>query len=171
MLKIANKYKKVVHIHIEPNFSPTGVNREDEVVKFHKNSCTTYKNVKFVLSHNGLLPPKMLGEIFNYCKNVFTQFKIMYGRWGVYWKYHDLNIINDFDLKLHKRWAHIIKLHSDRFMFGVGFKIRRSKNISYEETIRMAREVIAGLDPDIQRKIMFDNANRIYDLRINWQPH
>ena len=56
-------------------------------------------------------------------------------------------------------------------MFGVGFKIRRSKRISYEETIRMAREVIAGLDPDIQRKIMFDNANRIYDLRINWQPH
>jgi len=171
MLKIANKYKKVVHIHIEPNFSPRGVNREDEVVKFYKNSCATYKNVKFVLSHNAMLPPKILGEIFNYCKNVFTQFKIMHGGWGMYWRFHDLNIINDFDLKLHKRWAHIIKSHSDRFMFGADFKIRRSKRISYEETIRRAREVIAGLDPDIQREIMFDNANRIYDLRINWQPH
>ena len=56
-------------------------------------------------------------------------------------------------------------------MFGADFKIRRSKKMSYEETIRRAREVIAGLHPDIQRKIMFDNANRIYDLRINWQPH
>ena len=38
MLKIANKYKKVVHFHIEPNFSPRGVKREDEVFKFYKNT-------------------------------------------------------------------------------------------------------------------------------------
>ena len=125
MLKIANKYKKVVHFHIEPNFSPRGVKREDEVFRFYKNSCVTYKNVKFVLSHNAMLTPKILGEMSNYCKNVFTQFKIMHGGWGMYWRFHDLNIINDFDLKLHKRWAHIIKLHSDRFMFGADFKIRR----------------------------------------------
>ena len=166
LLELADQYYVPIVFHIEPFYILKKINRENEVLNFYKTNCKKYPNAKFVLAHLGHLSPESLGNLFDFCDNIYADFKLTHS-WGLYWGGHDLNHPSDLDFKLHERWAIFFEKYPDKVMYGSDWKLGRKYSFDdFPYHLKKVRLMIGSLKSSVQKKIMHDNAIRIYGLSL-----
>ena len=167
---IVNKHKVPIFLHVEPYNSARDVDDTQKYMDWYQEICRQYPHAVFILSHNSMMEPEKLDEVFEHCDNFYSQVKIMeHNRWKFYWKFHDLHIVNDMDYRFKERWAKFIEKWPDRMMFGSDIKLRNfleKPNNRYNKLIGNLRVMVGGLDKDVQKKFMYGNAKKVFNLDI-----
>ena len=169
-LHLSDIYKVPILLHLEPRHTLRGIDNVQQAKHWYKTICQRYKNAKIVLVHNGMFEPKHLGEVFSYCPNMYSSFKIMRPSWNYYWKHHDLHIVNNMDPEFAERWAQFFEKFPDRMMFGSNIFLRKMKKRKtknrYREIISSVRMMIGSLSKKVQKQIMYKNPVKVFKLDI-----
>ena len=169
-LRLSNKYEVPILIHLEPRHTMHNIDNVEQVKEWYKNICKRYINSKIVLVHNGMFEPNHLADVFDYCSNVYSSFKIMRPSWTYYWKFHDLHIVNNMEPMFAERWAKLMEKYPDRIMLGSNIflrKMRTSKTKDrYIKIINNVRLMVGSLDKDAQKKIMYDTPKKLFNLEL-----
>ena len=108
-VELANHYRVPIVFHIEPFFSPDGIDQLAKVKSFYMEWCETYPNATIIAAHNGMMPPEDLSEIFSACSNVMSDFKYLRNR-KAQWRFFDLHAISGKDGVLDKRWLYVVRI-------------------------------------------------------------
>ena len=166
--EFVNEHKMPINLHLEPFHEMDGIDRLIEFKKFYKDKCRKYPDAKIVLAHTGMMPTKDLEEIFDYCPNTYTDWKIAF-HWSSLWGFEDLHIPNDYRFKLHEVWAKSMEKYSDRYFFGSDHKLGKSPSydVFVEHYMKHVRLMIGSLSPDVQEKIAYKNAARLFKINLN----
>jgi len=166
--EFVNENKMPINLHLEPFHEMDGIDRLIEFKKFYKDKCRKYPDAKIVLAHTGMMPTKDLEEIFDYCPNTYTDWKIAF-HWSSLWGFEDLHIPNDYRFKLHEVWAKSMEKYSDRYFFGSDHKLGKSPSydVFVEHYMKHVRLMIGSLSPDVQEKIAYKNAARLFKINLN----
>ena len=166
---IVNKHRVPIFLHVEPYNSAIDVDDTQKYMDWYQEICRQYPHTKFILSHNSMMEPEKLDEVFDHCDNFYSQVKIMqHDTWRFYWKFHDLHIVNDMDYRFKERWAKFIEKWPDRMMYGSDIKLRfflKQPN-HYNILIGNVRTMVGGLDKDVQQKFMYGNAKKVFNLNM-----
>ena len=169
-LKLSDKYKVPILIHLEPRHSVRNIDNVEEVKKWYKDICKRYINSKIVLVHNGMFEPNHLADLFETCPNVYSSFKIMRPSWTYYWKFNDLHIVNNMEPLFAERWAKLLEKYPDRMMLGSNIFLRKMKTAktknTYRKIINNVRLMVGSLDKEAQKKIMYDTPKKLFNLEL-----
>jgi predicted TIM-barrel fold metal-dependent hydrolase len=127
-----------------------------------------YPKAQLIAVHTGMMSPADLEEIILACANFFANFKFMHSK-GALFGFQDLHPINDLDYRLFEPWAALMEKYPDRFIFGSDWKLGRKKSGTdsfdkYPRHIKKVRRMIGSLLPDVQEKVLYTNAKRVFDL-------
>ena len=98
--------------------------------------------------------------VLNYYLNFFS-LKVL--------KFLRFNKFNSYDGFL-AHWAQLFKNYPERIIFGSDWKYQRRRgyaNYDYGEHIAMVRRMIGSFPVNIQEKIAYKNAMRVFNLQEN----
>jgi len=166
---IVNKHRVPIFLHVEPYNSAIDVDDTQKYMDWYQEICREYPHADFILSHNSMMEPEKLDEVFKHCDNFYSQVKTMtHDSWRFYWKFHDLHIVNDMDYRFKERWAKFIEKWPDRMMYGSDIKLRffLKQPDYYNTLIGNVRTMVGGLDKDVQQKFMYGNAKKVFNLNM-----
>ncbi len=164
MLGLADGRGVPVVLHIEPVYSPAGIDNLPEVKDWYKSVCRRFPGAKLIASHNGMMPPGDLEELFLSCANLFADFKFMHHR-GAAAGFRDLHPMSDLDFEIFPHWRKMIRKYPGRFLFASDWKYgRRGSFEDYAGHIRTVREMLGVLPPAVQRKVLYENAKRVFSI-------
>jgi predicted TIM-barrel fold metal-dependent hydrolase len=168
--EFVNEHRMPINLHLEPFHEIDGIDRLTEFKNFYKKKCEKYPNAKIVIAHTGMMPTKDLEEIFDYCPNTYTDWKLAF-HWSSLWGFEDLHIPNDYRFKLHEVWAKSMEKYSDRYFFGSDQKLGKSPahDVFVEHYMKHVRLMIGSLSPEVQEKIAYKNAAKLFKINLN-QP-
>ena len=166
---ISNKMQSPIVLHIEPFFDVEGIDNLYEVKGFYKDTCRKYPNLPIIASHTGMMSASDFRELLVACSNLYADFKIIPGRNGQR-GFRDLFIIHTKDVKfLHSDWESLFVDYPDRFLFGSDWKTyrmgrRHGRRLDYSDGIDMTRKLLSTLPDDVQEKVLYKNAKRIFQI-------
>ncbi|HBK78133.1 MAG TPA: hypothetical protein DDZ83_00325 [Nitrospinae bacterium] len=164
MISLADRHGAPVVMHIEPVYRVAGIDKLSEVKKWYKKTCRRYPRAKLIASHNGMMSPKDLEDLFLSCANLFADIKFLHSR-GLVAGFQDLHPMNDLDLELFPHWGQMIKKYPERFIFGSDWKYGRRRSFGdYTGHLRAVRKMLEVLAPTIQRKVLYENAKRVFSI-------
>lgn len=163
-----NKNKMPIVIHMEPFHKIKNINRIDEFKKFYKTKCKKFPQATLAIAHTGMMATKDLEEIFEYCKNVVSNWKIGF-HWSSFWGFSDLYVTNGFNFKLYEVWAKSFEKYPDRYIFASDQKMGKGAGNDYYKIhyMKIIRDMIGSLEKDVQEKIAWKNAARVYNIKLN----
>jgi hypothetical protein len=149
-----------------------------------KDMLNSYPNLTFIWPHCGFATVDQIETVLNGRPNVYgTLSKRELKRWknlwisadnrdfGGYqiinsdwWDKVDKNSIVDDDYKIREEWSILIDKFQDRLLFATdAHKIIRWKH--YVEIVESWRKILDQLDNIVAKKISYENAARIYNLK------
>ena len=102
--------------------------------------------------------------------STYTDWKLAF-HWSSLWGFEDLHIPNDYRFKLHEVWAKSMEKYSDRYFFGSDQKLGKSPahDVFVEHYMKHVRLMIGSLSPEVQEKIAYKNAAKLFKINLN-QP-
>jgi len=168
-LDIANESLSPVVLHIEPFYDIDGIDNLQEVKNFYTSICRDYPKLPLIASHTGMMSAGDLNDLLTECDNLYADFKIMPGRNGQA-GFRDLFIIHTKDTRfLHSDWKALFEKYPDRFLFGSDWKTyrmgrRHGGRLDYSDGIEITRKLLSTLPDDVQEKILYKNAKRIFQI-------
>lgn len=164
MLGLADGRGAPVVLHIEPVYSPAGIDNLSKVKNWYKRICRRFPGAKLIAAHNGMMSPGDLEALFSSCGNLFADFKFMHNR-GSITGFQDLHPMNGLDSGLFPQWRKMIGKYPGRFLFASDWKYgRRGSFEDYTGHIRAVREMLGVLPPAVQRKVLYENAKRVFSI-------
>ena len=163
-LGLADTHGAPFVLHIEPVYSVKGVDNLSAVKNWYKRICRRFPKAKLIAAHTGMMSPKDIEELFLACGNLYADFKFMHHR-GSVTGFQDLHPMNGLDFTIFPHWRRMMNKYPDRFLFASDWKYgRRSSFDDFTGHIDSARRMLGVLDPATQRKVMYDNAKRIFSI-------
>lgn len=163
LFEFSNQKRAPVVLHIEPSFIYEKINTLVDVKKFYFDICLRYPTSIIIASHTGMMSPIDLGEVFDACPNVYSDFKFIKGAFSLA-RFVDLYPINDSE-KIKDEWVDFFNKYPDRLMYGSDAKPGYS---GYDQDIKTRMEHdrnLMGVFPDkIQSMLMYENALRIFNI-------
>ena len=169
ILSIANTYSVPIVFHIETNNKDVGIDRTPEISAWYRRICARYPSARLIASHTGMMSPSNLAKIFQACPNVFADFKVLHTD-GALFGFSKLFAVNDSYDGFLGHWAQLFKNYPERIIFGSDWKDQRRRgyaNYDYGEHIAMVRRMIGSFPVNIQEKIAYKNAMRVFNLQEN----
>ena len=134
----------------------------------HRLKCKKFPQATLAIAHTGMMATKDLEEIFEYCKNVVSNWKIGF-HWSSFWGFSDLYVTNGFNFKLYEVWAKSFEKYPDRYIFASDQKMGKGAGNDYYKIhyMKIIRDMIGSLEKDVQEKIAWKNAARVYNIKLN----
>ena len=150
IMKFAAKYNAPVLVHMEAE--------SGTITKFEK-ALNYEPNAKVILGHAGRATPEAIERLLSQYPNLYCDTAALDRTrpYGV-----EKNPISDESNMLRKEWVTLFTKFSDRFMLGIdGVFPPHYNNFAYVKAVMAQRELLAQLNPEVAKKIAYDNAKKL----------
>ncbi len=151
LFSLAAQYGVVLAFHMEGD--------KDSLAQLG-NLLTSDRSGSVILNHCGVqASAAAIRALMEQHPNVYCEFAVRYPPlWKPSWHYKKI-----FDASgIEPEWQKLIENHPDRFMIGTDIK----NDATYDKAIKVVRTGLLGhLSPETARKVAYENAQRLFDLK------